>query len=85
MENKELKLAALEAAGVENWEGYSEALDIYESWMKEEREQEKMKEILDEIYSETKASPFGNGMYEFNYIGNIEKLIEKINQLKIIE
>jgi len=79
MENKELKLAALEAAGVENWEGYSEALDIYESWMKEEREQEKMKEILDEIYSETEVLPLGDGMYEFNYIGNIKNL------LKIIE
>ena len=85
MENKELKLAALEAAGVENWEGYSEALDIYESWMKEEREQEKMKEILDEIYSETEALPLGDGMYQFSYIGNIKNLLKKINQLKIIE
>lgn len=33
-------LAALEAAGVDNWDGYEEAYDILEEWQKENEDEE---------------------------------------------
>ena len=32
---KEMWIDALEAAGVDNWEGYDEAVDIYKQWINE--------------------------------------------------
>ena len=33
--NRDQKLCALEAAGVDNWDGYDEALSILEEWNSE--------------------------------------------------
>ena len=34
--NRDQKLCALEAAGVDNWEGYDEAMNILEEWNSED-------------------------------------------------
>ena len=33
-------LDALEACGVDNWEGYDEAIKLYKEWIKEEKDAE---------------------------------------------
>lgn len=37
-EHRQMWLDALEAAGVDNWEGYEEALRILKVWLEEEKE-----------------------------------------------
>lgn len=36
---KEMWIDALYAAGVDNWQGYDEALGIYKEWLKEAKEE----------------------------------------------
>jgi len=37
---KEMWIDALEAAGVDNWEGYDEAVGIYKQWINEAKEED---------------------------------------------
>ena len=37
-EQRLMWLEALEAAGVDNWDGYEEAIQIYKQWVKEAQE-----------------------------------------------
>lgn len=39
MEN-DLKLSALDAAGVDNWVGYDDAMDIFQEWLDENEDEE---------------------------------------------
>jgi hypothetical protein len=36
----DLKLSALDAAGVDNWNGYDDAMDIFREWLDEDANKE---------------------------------------------
>jgi hypothetical protein len=46
-ENAELEIRALEATGVDNWEGYDIAQDLYEEWKQEDID--KVNERIDKV------------------------------------
>jgi len=37
--DSELQLRALEAAGVDNWDGYDEAMKLHRQWLEEEEDE----------------------------------------------
>ena len=51
--NDQLMLSALEAVGVDSWEGYSEAQENYDTWKKEKKaEKETEDRILPKVLEE---------------------------------
>lgn len=56
LERREAKIDALEAGGVDNWEGYDDALEGYR---KEIEQEERLEQMMNDVLSE-----LGSGAYE---------------------
>jgi len=77
--NKELFLDALESAGVDNWEGYSIAQDIYEAELKGQAIENEFSDIINNLLLDVSVtSEEDPHLPSFYYEGNIKDLYNTI-------
>jgi len=79
--DRELLLEALEEAGVDNWEGYSFAMDIYKEKVKPKLIEQHLVDVIHDILVNCKVSPTPDPhLPEIEFEGDYEELYKNIKK-----